>query len=96
VAHMGPGFRRESVPVAVSCTAGRQRRWGTNNKQDGTEIRYGKKPFPAKAGAHPSSAQQADRWIPAFRRESALVSVSSRACPWLEQGWVGRPVPNSR
>ena|SRR5947209_3749332 len=32
-----------------------------------------------KAGAHPSSAQQADKWIPAFRRESALVAVPSRA-----------------
>ena len=27
---MGPGLRRESVLVAVSCTAGRQRRWGAN------------------------------------------------------------------
>ena len=33
VAHMGPGLRRESVLAAVSCTAGRQRRWGTNKKQ---------------------------------------------------------------
>src|SRR5690348_9609873 len=27
---MGPGLRQEGVLVAVSCTAGRQRRWGTN------------------------------------------------------------------
>jgi hypothetical protein len=44
----------------------------------------------SKAGAHPSSAQQADKRIPGFRRESDRVAVSSRACPWLEQG-AGRP-----
>src|SRR5438067_13356706 len=32
-----------------------------------------------KAGAHPSSAQQADKWIPAFRRGRALLAVPSRA-----------------
>ena len=45
---MGPGLRRESVLVAVPCTAGRQRRWGTNKKQDGPGMRYGKNASPAK------------------------------------------------
>jgi hypothetical protein len=31
---MGPGLRRESVLVALSCTAGRELRWGTNKRLD--------------------------------------------------------------
>src|SRR5712672_2673638 len=79
----GSRLARESVLVAVSCTAGRQRRWGTNKKQDGLGVRYGKSASPAKAGARPSSAQQADKRIPAF---------AGKAIRWrFYQGRVGRP-----
>ena len=53
-----------------------------NKEQDGPRIRYGKNASPAKAGAHPPSAQQADKWIPAF----AGKVLWRRFHP----GWVGR------
>src|SRR5690349_7864177 len=54
-----------------------------NEKQDGLGVRYGKNASPAKAGAHPSSAQQADKWLPAF---------AGKAIRWrFYQGRVGRP-----
>src|SRR5437868_3872375 len=47
---MGPGLRRESVLVAVSCTAGRQRRWGTNKNQVGWRRQVILNTSPAKEG----------------------------------------------
>src|SRR5690242_2953299 len=79
---MGPGFRRESDPVAVSSRAGRQRRWGTNKKQVGWRRQVILNTSPAKAGVHLSVARARDRWVPAFERVIQLAfSVSGcRKC----------------
>jgi hypothetical protein len=54
-----------------------------NKKQDGPGVRYGKIASPAKAGAQPLSAQEADKWIPAF---------AEKAIRWrFYPGQVGRP-----
>jgi hypothetical protein len=51
--------------------------------------RYGKNAFPAKAGAHPLSAQQADKWSPAFAgKRSGGGFIQGRAAV--------RPVVNSQ
>jgi hypothetical protein len=44
-----------------------------------------------KAGAHPSSAQQADKWIPAFAGKAIRWRFHRELAPGSNRGRVGRP-----
>jgi hypothetical protein len=62
--NMGPGFRRDRGPFAVSCPVGRQRRWGTDRMQKNprTDPQPTEPPFPRKR----ESRRRNGLWIPAL------------------------------